>query len=276
VSDSLEKFRSAAANRGLRIDDGVLADGCLHRCAVEGGKGGRKDGSYLLHLDGLVAGGFQNFRDGLGWQDWRAEASRELSASERAEWRRRLDAARQAKEADERLRQAEAARRAAKLWKAAKPATNAHAYLQRKGVNAYGLRLLRSQLVIPVRDADGVLWTLQFVSEDGDKRFLTGGRKRGGYLAIGTVRDALCVVEGYATAASVFEATGHATACAFDAGNLLPVAQALRRKFPQIRLILCADNDIATPGNPGLSRAIEAARAVRGLVAVPNFEKDAR
>lgn len=272
---ALDQFRCAAATRGLSLDGEIRADGCLHRCAVEGGKGGRKDGSYLLHLDSMAAGGFQNFRDGLGWQDWRGEASRELSPAERAEWRRRMDAARLAKEADERARQAEAARRAARLWNLAKPATDANAYLRRKGVNAYGIRLLRRQLVIPARDADGVLWTLQFITEEGDKRFLTGGRKRGCYFAIGTVREAVCICEGYATAASIFEATGHATAVAFDAGNLAPVAQALRRKFPQQRLILCADNDIATPGNPGLSRAIEAARMVRGLVAVPKFKEAA-
>ena len=270
---ALNLFRAAAATRGLSLDGDIRADGCLHRCAVEGGKSGRTDGSYLLHLDGIAAGGFQNFRDGLGWQDWRAETSIELSAAERAEWRRRMDAARLAKEADERTRHAEAARRAARLWNLAKPATDENSYLQRKGVNAYGIRLLRCQLVIPVRDSDGALWTLQFISEEGDKRFLTGGRKRGYYFAIGPVREAICICEGYATAASIFEATGHATAVAFDAGNLEPVARALRTKFPDLTIIICADNDNETPGNPGLSRAEAAARAVHGRVAVPCFSE---
>ena len=273
---ALDQFRSAAANRGLRIDGEVIADGLLHRCPVEGGKGGRKDGSYLLHLDSIAAGGFQNFRDGQGWQDWHAETSRKLSLGERAECRRRMDAARMAKHSDVQARQADAAQRALRLWRLAKPATNAHAYLQHKEVNAYGIRLLRRQIVIPARDANGMLWTLQFISEEGGKRFLTGGRKQGCYFAIGIVREALCICEGYATAASIFEATGHATAVAFDAGNLVLVAQALRRKFPRLQLILCADNDNATPGNPGLSRAIEAARTVRGLLAVPSFEECAK
>lgn len=106
---------------------------------------------------------------------------------------------------------------------------------------------------------------------EGRKTFLTGGRKRGCYYAIGRPVDALCIAEGYATAATIYEATGHATACAFDAGNLEPVARALRGKFPRLRLILCADND-ATPGNPGVRYAEAAAKAVRGFLAVPTFE----
>ena len=107
---------------------------------------------------------------------------------------------------------------------------------------------------------------------DGRKTFLTGGRKRGCYYAIGRPVDALCIAEGYATAASIHEATGQATACAFDAGNLEPVARALRGKFPRSRITVCADNDSGTPGNPGVRYAEAAARAVRGFLAVPLFE----
>ena len=84
----------------------------------------------------------------------------------------------------------------------------------------------------------------------------------------------LCVAEGYATGASIHEATRYAVAVAFDAGNLKPVATALRVKFPDLRLILCADDDANTPGNPGLTKATEAAQAVAGLVALPDFGPD--
>ena len=107
---------------------------------------------------------------------------------------------------------------------------------------------------------------------DGRKTFLTGGRKRGCYYAIGRPVDALCIAEGYATAATIHEATGQATACAFDAGNLEPVARALRGKFPRSRITVCADNDAGTQGNPGVRYAEAAARAVRGFLAVPSFE----
>ena len=59
---------------------------------------------------------------------------------------------------------------------------------------------------------------------------------------------------------------------AFNSGNLLPVAQALRGKYPCLTLVICADDDWKTEGNPGMTAATAAARAVGGLLAVPNFD----
>lgn len=271
-ADALHQFRAALSVRGILADQ-IEADGKLHRCAVEGAKSGRKDGSYVLHLDSIAAGGFDNWRDGLGWQTWHSQQLQALTSIERTAMRERVEIVKHQRLADETQRHAEAAKRAAQLLGRCKPATDQHQYLQRKGVHAYGVKQLREQLVIPARDVGGALWTLQFIGANGDKKFLTGGRKRGCYFSVGVPRDALCICEGYATAASVFEATGHATAVAFDAGNLEPVARALRGKFPDMTIILCADNDSETPGNPGLTRAIEAARAVCGRVAVPQFTR---
>ena len=82
----------------------------------------------------------------------------------------------------------------------------------------------------------------------------------------------MLLCEGFATGATLHQATGHATAACFSAGNLLSVAKVLRGKFPELRLVLCADNDAHTPGNPGLTKAREAARAVGGLLAFPRFD----
>lgn len=270
MTDALDQFAAALAARGL-LPDRIEAGGNLHRCKVEGGKSGRQDGAYVFHLDGLPAGGFINWRDGLGWQTWCAKRENQMSRDERKAWQLHTMTMKAKRAQDELRRHAEAAQRAAQLLGRCKPATNDHPYLRRKGVNAYGLHQLRAQLVVPVRDATGALCSLQFISPEGGKRFLTGGRKRGCYFAIGKPERMLCLAEGYATAASVFEATGYATAVAFDAGNLEPVARSLRDKFPTITIIICADNDSETPGNPGVSCAMEAARAVRGRVAVPSF-----
>lgn len=270
MPDALNQFAAVIAARGL-LPDHIEADGELHRCRIEGGKSGRLDGAYVFHLDGLPAGGCINWRDGLGWQTWAAKPDREPSREERAAWQARAETMRRQRHQEDTRRHAEAAKRAAQLLGKCKPATNDHPYLRRKGVKAYGLFQLREQLVVPVRNTAGVLWSLQFIAPEGDKRFLTGGRKRGGYFAIGRPDRVLCLAEGYATAASVFEATGYATAVAFDAGNLEAVAKALRTKFPRITLVICADNDSKTPGNPGVSCAMAAARAVGGRVAVPSF-----
>lgn len=268
---ALDQFRIALLNRGIAPKQ-VIADGELHRCPVEGARAGRKDGTYLLHLDGIPAGGFENFRDGLGWQNWHADiGNRKLDRSELALHRQRIETASRARAVDEEKRQVAAAKRAAHLWSIAKPATNNHSYLVRKAVPAYGLRQLREHLVIPARDSNGRIWTLEFIGANGEKRFLSGGRKKACYFSIGRVGDILCIAEGYATAASVYQATGYATAVAFDAGNLAPVACALRNKFPSLRLVICADDDRDTPGNPGRSNALAAARAANAIVATPQF-----
>jgi putative DNA primase/helicase len=81
----------------------------------------------------------------------------------------------------------------------------------------------------------------------------------------------LCIAEGFATAATIHEVTGYPVAVAFTAGNLELVAQGLHRKFPDLQLIICADDDTATAGNPGLTKAKSAAVAVGAKVAIPEF-----
>ena len=112
---------------------------------------------------------------------------------------------------------------------------------------------------------------MQTIDRGGGKRFLTDGQVKGCYHSIGKPAGRLVIAEGYATAATVHEDTGHAVAVAFNSGNLLHVAQALRAKYPEAVLVLAADDDWQTPGNPGRTAATEAARAVSGLLAVPDF-----
>lgn len=266
-----QQFAAAMAAVGLLPRDPVVMDGRVHAFHVEGDKAGSKNGRYQGYADEHPAGWFGSHRIGPPWHKWSAARSEMPSQNERAAFSARLAELRAARQAEVAATQRAAADRAMHLWRRSRVATSDHPYLARKRVNPYGLRLLRDQLVIPARDADGVLWSLQFIGADGAKKFLTGGRKRGCYYAIGRPSGVLCVCEGYATGASVFRATGHATAIAFDAGNLESVARCLRAKFPDETIVVCADNDIGTPGNPGVTAATAAARAVGGVVAVPTF-----
>ena len=266
------QFADALLSAGLAMHKGVpVADGALHRYRVDGDKAGSLNGWYVLHLDAEPFGAFGSWKTGQSCS-WSAERPETMTPVERAAQAARMVEARRARDAEQAKVQADAAARAEALWTKSHPATNQHPYLARKRVQAYGVRLLGPSLVIPLRDVAGELHSLQFIGPDGRKTFLTGGRKRGCYFAIGRPEAALCICEGYATAASIYEATAHATACAFDAGNLEPVARALRGKFPRLRLIVCADNDMETEGNPGVRYAEAAARAVGGFLAVPSFE----
>ena len=272
MNDHMQQFRQALAGRNIIPPTEILDDGRLHRCDAEG-KGGKGDAAYLLHSDGIPAGGFENHRDGLGWQSWRADIGRNLTPTEEAAHRAKIEAARRVREAEEAERKAKAREKACMLWAEAYPC-NGHPYLTKKGINANGAKVHRDRLVLPMRDAkEQKIHSLQFIGADGEKRYLTGGRKEACYFGIGKPEGVLCIAEGFATGASIHEATGYAVAVAFDCGNLFPVAKALRERFPDIRLVLCADDDYQAPGNPGLTKAWEAALAVGGAVAVPVFDK---
>lgn len=266
-------FKTALDAAGLPTRDKIVPDGRLHRFTIHGDKPGSKNGWYVLYGDGLPAGAFGSWKHGVSGK-WCAKAETSLTPSERRAFIRRMDEARRARESEEAQRRRRAREKALSIWATAMPAPDDHAYLIRKGVQAHGLRLHNGALVIPMRDAAGTLHSLQFIDGDGNKRFLSGGRKRGCYFAIGSPMESLCVAEGYATGASLHESTGRAVAVAFDSGNLMDVAQAIRAKFPTIEMVLCADNDTRTPGNPGLTKAREAAAACGALLAVPPCHGD--
>lgn len=266
-----DAFIRAIGDAGLAMHKlDLRADGTLHRYRVATDKAGSTNGWYVLHLDDKPFGAFGSWKTGQS-ETWTATSPQTMSEAERKALAERMAAAKRSRDAEQLSVQQAAAKRALCLWNRAKPASNAHGYLARKQVGAFGVRDLRGQLVVPLRNADGELCSLQFIAEDGRKTFLTGGRKRGCYHAIGKVQTALCICEGYATGATIYQSTGHATAVAFDSGNLEPVARAIRAKFPRLAMVICADNDTETPGNPGLTAATKAARAVGAALAVPQF-----
>lgn len=160
------------------------------------------------------------------------------------------------------------------MWDLAAPAEGGHPYLTHKNIGAHGIRQLEGELVVPLRKG-GVLATLQFIGPDGSKRFLRGGAVAGGYHALGRPDGVVIVAEGYATGASIYAATGHGVAIAFNAGNLKPVSLGLRRELPDIRIIVAGDDDYQTPGNPGLAAARDAAAAVGGIALFPPFNRPA-
>jgi phage/plasmid primase-like uncharacterized protein len=281
VMNALEEFRAAIYAAGINPPDAIEADGKLRRFPTNG-KRGDDSGWYVLHGDGIPAGAFGDWRTGFE-QTWRQDVGRELSLAEREAQGERIAVVRQQREAEEAQRHGKTRQRAADIWEQSGAPTTNHPYLKRKGLAAHGLRMYRGDdltingmgckfaLVVPMRDAAGELHSLQFIGLHGEKRFLPGGRIAACYFTIGTPNGRVCICEGFATGASVHEATGEAVAVAFNAINLDAVARTLREKMPEAQIIVCADDDYRTAGNPGLTKATEAARATGGLVAIPDF-----
>jgi putative DNA primase/helicase len=271
TSDVLRQFHNALEGRGILVEGGPVADGQIHR-APTAAKPRKKDAAYCLHLDGSIpAGWFQNWRDGVGPETWRADIGRRYSEAEESEYRKLIARQRNEREAEADKRYAEARKRASAIWNAIASATD-HPYLVRKGIEPHGVRIKSDKLIIPARDTAGTLHTFQYIDAEGRKRFLKGGAVAGHYFDIGGLTEGapLCICEGFATGASIHQATGYPVAVAFDCGNLEAVARSLKDKHPELPFIVCADNDTETDGNPGLTKARTAALAIDAELCFPN------
>ena len=280
MNNAIEQFRQAIMSAGLDAPDTIDDDGSIHRFK-SGGRGGQKSAWYVLHNNGAIhAGSFGDWRTGLN-VSWCSQSSQAMTQAEREDYRKRVQAMQAERAAQKAAYIDDEARKAVKRWNAAR-SPNGHAYLARKGVRAHGIRQDGRTLLIPMRDTDGKLHSLQTISSNGDKFFK--GRVEGCYHSIGRPAGKIIICEGYATAATVHEATGCAVAVAFTAANIKYVAIALRKKYPDTQIIIAADDDwktklinpdgILLDINPGLMYAARAAIEVDGVIVVPEFPKE--
>lgn len=277
-----EEFGSFLRSLDFIVEDGhPIMDGKSHRISVEGDKQGEKSGFYVGHSDGHPAGYMKNNRTGEE-ERWKSKGYT-LNPEARAEMQ--AVAAQKLADRAQALEETQLAT-AAKLEKQAEglsPVLETTTYLKAKGVKAHKGVLTDAEgkrTFIPATDAEGKQWTTQYIQEDGTKRFAKDSRKDGCFHAVGGIdavaaAPVLVIAEGYATAASVAEALGHATVAAFDSGNLTAVAKALNEKYPDKPVIIAGDDDAAlalTHGvNAGRVKAQEAAEAVGGKAIFPTF-----
>ncbi len=271
-NDAVSAFRSEAESMLGAIPGQIHPDGELHRFRTEQDKRGQLSGWYVLHLDGVPAGIFGDWKKGLS-RTWCALDRNSLPPAERLAMERHIQEQKaKAEEHRERCRQ-EAAEKAKKLWSWAKPADPAHPYLQAKQVSPEGIRQHGAILLVPLTDGL-TLVNLQRIYPDGSKRFLSGGRVSGCWSPLAGSDGPLYVCEGWATGATIRAVTGSQVACAMNCGNLQQVARVLRKRHPGRHIIIAGDNDRFTDGNPGLQAAKRAAQAVGGDWMVPNFPDD--
>ena len=272
MTDATILFRDALQSVYGPLDWLPVPDGAIHRFRVPDDKPGSLNGWYVLYLDGIASGAFGSWKTG-GTNTW---SSREpVDARESEQVRQRIEQARRQREDEQRKRQLKTAKLAQHWWRSARPADPDHAYLIAKGIRPHGLRQRGDELLVPLY-AGGVLVNLQRIAPDGDKRFLFGGRIKGAYSPMGRITPGkpLCICEGWATGATLHE-SGYTVACAMNAGNLKPVALALRAEYHTAEIIIAGDDDRQTEGNPGRTAANTAAAACGGLVTFPEWPADA-
>ena len=275
--DHIADFTHAMQEVGLTLDKhGVIDDGRIHQCKCPHDKANRKSGRYYLHSDGVANGAFGCYHesDNALANEWKSTApAPTMSDAERKAYNERMEQQRAEREAQTAQEQKDAQADCIELWGRAHGATSAHPYIERKGIRAYGVRELNGALLVPLYDGKDNLCNIQFIQADGTKRFKTGAKKKGAYFDFGaTDTKAVVICEGFATGASIAQATGHTVVVAFDAGNLLPVAQRIKSNLPDgRRLIIAGDNDAFKPTNTGKDKATACAVAVCADVVIPDF-----
>ncbi|MBV8772630.1 MAG: DUF927 domain-containing protein, partial [Deltaproteobacteria bacterium] len=268
MTDFVEAMISAGIDPGATP---IIADGTLHRFVGPHDRRGEKNSWYVKFGD--RAGVFGSWK--LGFKEkWYGQR---LSAKDRVEVNREIQAAQAQAEAKRKVLQELAAQRADKILKRARQATSPedHPYLSTKQIQPHGTCILGNLLVVLLHDvASGRIQTLQFIAPDGTKKLLKYGRKAGCYRPIGKPSGSevtqLGLAEGLATAATLNEILDIPIAMAVDCHNLLAVAKALRRKYRHADLLIFADDDRQSDGNPGLTKARQAAVEVGARLIVPS------
>jgi phage/plasmid primase-like uncharacterized protein len=268
VPGYVSEFACAIQSAGIATKATIPADGRLHRFHIEGDRPGSKNGWAVLFEGDIPIGLFGSWKHDNGkFHKWTSSLENDLTLEQKARQAEKILSAQKLHDAEKKKIRNQCRKWCSNIWEKARDATNNHPYLKAKEVHSYGLKQLRDNLLIPLRDVAGEIQGMQFILPDGSKKFKTGTTKKGNYFSIGKPRNkTLFLCEGYATGASIHQCTGHAVAVCFDAGNLKHAAELLKQKYPDLSLKICADND---ESGVGQKAAHEAALAVGGVVARP-------
>jgi len=239
---------------GLEPPEEIHFDGKIHRfrSGTKGSPGhGDKPGWYLVFGDGIPAGRFGCWRAGMEIT-WRADVGRKLTEFEEMAHARRINESKVLREAAQERQHQIASETVEKIWLSGVAAHPDHPYLKRKGIQTHGVRTTGDgRLMVPLYDQDGTLSTLQYIDEQGGKLYHPGGQTGGKFWMLGTMDEpgTLFVAEGFATAATIHEATDRPVVVSYSASNLVPVTGTLREMYGATQdLVIVADNDASGVG----------------------------
>ena len=227
---------------------------------------GKLNGWYTLHIDGRAAGACGDWKQGSNFT-WKAQGDYpKLTDQQRIDFK--IEAHRQQliRKEEEKARHEKAAETASYILSQSTTAID-HPYIIKKRVKPHNTGVYNGSLVIPVFNSN-TLVGVQLIDKDGGKRFLSGTYLKGSYSQLGKCKNnqPIIIAEGFATAASIYEATDYLTYVAFSAGNLKAVAQYVRSLHPTISIVIAGDNDLSGVGQKA---AIDAALAVGGKYIIP-------
>ena len=176
----------------------------------------------------------------------------------------------------------------APIFKSLPKESDLHEYCEYKGLdNNYSARVSNitdssvhvypGTLCVPVYNANKKIAGVQriFKNKEGqfEKRYCTGLELRGSFCPIGKIStsDIVYVAEGFATGASIHMATNKPVLVCFQAGNILPAINSLRKFNPKCKIIICADKDESVPSTDrsfkiGEKKAFYAAKKTKDCI----------
>lgn len=323
--DAQSEFAALLRNNGCIVDDNhPVMDGLSHRIKVEGDRPSEKSGFYVVHMDGRPAGYFNNHRTKVEIR-WKAKGY-SLTEAQKAAFAAQVAIKQQERKAEQQVQYAKVAQAIKELLAIAPSANTDHPYLQDKNARPNGLKIVpqnadglpkdsiikicqdrqevktirdehpdslvfvAGDLLLPIYDVNGNIWSAQTIQPNGTKLFAAGSQKEGHFYMAGgngegltglaalTALDnakVIIIAEGYSTADTVSQAMNCPVVAAFDSGNLIPVAKLLHDKYPNKPIVIAGDDDqhlVALNGkNTGRGKALEAAQQVNGIAVFPVF-----
>lgn len=233
-----EQITVAMADAGIQAPSYFDIDGEIHRFKTDGKD---KSGWYIFYPDNIVAGSFGDWRTGVEL-NFCANVGREITATELQEQKRRISLAREAREIERQKQYKQVSDSVQEIWDKAQPASAQHLYLAKKGIQPHGARIGGDgRLILPLLDDSGQISSIQYISHDSSKLYHKGGKTSGCFYVLGSPVDTVFIAEGFATAASIYEATGTPTIAAYSASNIVKVAEIVSKHIKNITVV--ADND---------------------------------
>lgn len=282
--DPREEFAMALKDAGLIIDGLPEMDGQLHRVPVKGAEN-KKDGAYVGYPDGHPAGFIQNFKSGYT-DNWKA-AGTYVPKGNREQFITESKAKKQAAELNLETAYDLKAQEITEKINRLPDAPPNHPYLKAKGLDneghAFGAKQdEQGNLVIPLQDEHGRIWSMQKITSSGFKQYEKGGKVNGNFLVIGNEQEIknseqLFISTGFGTSAAIHAATNKPVIASFQDGNLEKIARLFHTRYPEKTIVIMGDDDrhLTEQGkiNSGREKALAAAKATNGIAIFPNFNE---
>ena len=230
-------------------------------------------------------------------------ATSTITPEQREQWKAEQVAKEQARIQSEQDGYNKAQAEAQHRWDTSQAVGNVN-YANRKQIIPLYARFDDECMLIPMVKWDNqnkiqILRNLQRIYPNGDKKMLFGGEVSHCYCPLGNDElfdnpSVVLIGEGYATTVTVAMAIQQSlpVVVAFTANNVLKVAQVMRERYPNARLIICADDDIETAKqmrqadidkgnqpkpldeyNAGVKFAKKAVEQYGAEYLIPNFDK---